>query len=97
MIRPIHLAPLLLIALPLAACTKAEKQGAESVLASFGVPPVPDYSGSNEQIVALISASEVEAVEPVPVTPPAMVQVCWEEPRRAGTWFETVCEMRPAL
>lgn len=66
----------------LVGCTEDERRGGESILASFGVPPV-----SPAPAVAYVT----EVVEEVP-EPPAKVWKCWEEPRRAGTYFETVCD-----
>lgn len=51
--------------------------------------------GSDAAEASLVEVA-LPVVEVERPAPPPMVEVCWEEPRRAGTWFERVCEMRPA-
>lgn len=93
MIRIGHLAPLLLIALPLAACSKTESASGNSFLSAMGVnASVPQAA---VQSVAVVETAPEPVVEVVVPPPPQMVQVCWEESRRWGTYYETVCEMRP--
>ncbi len=66
----------------LVGCSEDERRGGESILASFGVPPV-----SPAPAVAYVT----EVVEEVP-EPPAKVWKCWDEWHRAGTMRVEVCD-----
>ena len=86
-IRIGYIAPILLIALPLAACTKEEQRSTDAVLSVFGVAGVtpPDYGSGSPQVAALIEAD-------VAPEPPAKVWTCWEEWHRAGTQLVEICD-----
>lgn len=64
----------------------------------LGSEPVPAtlVASVPEAVVEAVAVVEPEPfVEPGPPAP-TMVEVCRDEPRRGGLWFERVCEMRPA-
>lgn len=87
MIRPIHSIVTIAGTIVLVGCdTPQERQSAQSIFQAFGVTDLV----SQAPAPAAVAYAEVK---PEPLAP-AMQEVCWEEPRRAGTWFEKVCEMR---
>lgn len=85
----IRIAPIVAV-ISIVGCSDDEKRTVAFALKGVGIEDQVTV-----QELAMANAPVVEAV-PEAEPAPAMVQVCWEEPRRAGTWFETVCEMRPA-
>ena len=67
-----------------------DRQQAKSIFQAFGVTDLVSEAASPAP--AVVAYVEPEAVKP---PAPTMVEVCWDEPRRGGTWTEVVCEMRP--
>jgi hypothetical protein len=68
----------------LTACDEHQEASGSAFFKALGVN---DLAASPAPAVAYVT----EVVEEV-TEPPAKVWKCWEEPRRAGTYFETVCD-----
>jgi hypothetical protein len=71
----------------LTGCNEAERQGTSSLLSSLNINDPVGKLSSPAPAVAYVT----EVVEPPKV---AWEKVCWLEPRRAGTYYEEVCENR---
>jgi hypothetical protein len=71
----------------LVGCTEHEKQSGAAIFSALGVNDLAAKASSPAPAVAYVT----EVVEPPKV---AWEKVCWLEPRRAGTYYEEVCENR---